>query len=258
MQRKLKGVADPDQEPLGGRLREQSPLERVAKGTAEAPAAAGGASGLLEAAGGGIAPQAGQPGAAADGGGGGGGGGGMFGGGGGGGGDGGGAAPRRQRARGRLVRSVVFEDGSRCECVPLCEQAGTCCDDWKELCETDPTDAPGEDAASPPCPVPAEPPLASGRRDGTPVTLSFLNHARFPVKLFHAAEDGQQTEMGTLPAHGHALTFETRDTHGWAAKSFSGITLLELAPGTARTSQTVDVHECDLSSANRRLHHGWR
>jgi hypothetical protein len=258
MQRKLKGVADPDQEPLGGRLREQSPLERVAKGTAEAPAAAGGASGLLEAAGGGIAPQAGQPGAAADGGGGGGGGGGMFGGGGGGGGDGGGAAPRRQRARGRLVRSVVFEDGSRCECVPLCEQAGTCCDDWKELCETDPADAPGEDAASPPCPVPAEPPLASGRRDGTPVTLSFLNHARFPVKLFHAAEDGQQTEMGTLPAHGHALTFETRDTHGWAAKSFSGITLLELAPGTARTSQTVDVHECDLSSANRRLHHGWR
>jgi hypothetical protein len=243
MQRKLKGVADPDQEPLGGRLREQSPLERVAKGTAEAPAAAGGASGLLEAAGGGIAPQAGQPGAAADGG---------------GGGGGGGAAPRRQRARGRLVRSVVFEDGSRCECVPLCEQAGTCCDDWKELCETDPADAPGEDAASPPCPVPAEPPLASGRRDGTPVTLSFLNHARFPVKLFHAAEDGQQTEMGTLPAHGHALTFETRDTHGWAAKSFSGITLLELAPGTARTSQTVDVHECDLSSANRRLHHGWR
>ena len=45
---------------------------------------------------------------------------------------------------------------------------------------------------------------------------------------------------------------------GWAAKSFSGITLLELAPGTVRTSQTVDVHECDLSSANRRLHHGWR
>jgi len=118
------------------------------------------------------------------------------------------------------------------------------------------------------------------------VTLSFLNHARFPVKLYHAAEDGQQTEMGTLPAHGHALTFETRDTHGahvggegdlvsplhlpyispisplylpgWAAKSFSGITLLELAPGTVRTSQTVDVHECDLSSANRRLHHGWR
>ena len=78
------------------------------------------------------------------------------------------------------------------------------------------------------------------------------------VKLFHAAEDGQQTEMGTLPAHGHALTFETRDTHGWAAKSFSGITLLELVPGTVSTSQTVDVHECDLSSANRRLHHGWR
>ena len=78
------------------------------------------------------------------------------------------------------------------------------------------------------------------------------------VKLFHAAEDGQQTEMGTLPANGHALTFETRDTHGWAAKSFSGITLLELPPGAVRTSQTVDVHECDLNSANRRLHHGWR
>ena len=57
----------------------------------------------------------------------------------------------------------IFEDGSRCECVPLCEQAGTCCDDWKELCEADPADAMGEDAASPPCPVPAEPPLASVR-----------------------------------------------------------------------------------------------
>ena len=86
MQRKLKGVADPDQEPLGGRLKEQSPLERSANGAAEAPGAAGGASDLLEAVGGGAAPQAGQTGAAADSGGGGGGGGGMFGGGGGGGG----------------------------------------------------------------------------------------------------------------------------------------------------------------------------
>ena len=119
MQRKLKGVADPDQEPLGGPSREQSPLERGSNGAAAT-------SDPLEAGGGGAAPQAGQPGAAAGGGGGVGGGGGMFGGvGGGGGGDGGGAtAPRRQRARGRLVRSVVFEDGSRCECVPLCEQAG--------------------------------------------------------------------------------------------------------------------------------------
>ena len=115
MQRKLKGVADPDQEPLGGPSREQSPLERGSNGAAAA-------SDPLEAGGGGAAPQAGQPGAAAGGGGGGGGGGGMFGGGGGGGG-GGATAPRRQRARGRLVRSVVFEDGSRCECVPLCEQA---------------------------------------------------------------------------------------------------------------------------------------
>ena len=121
MQRKLKGVADPDQEPLGGPSREQSPLERGSNGAAAA-------SDLLEAGGGGAAPQAGQPGAAADGGGGVGGGGGMFGGVGGvggvGGGDGAATAPRRQRARGRLVRSVVFEDGSRCECVPLCEQAG--------------------------------------------------------------------------------------------------------------------------------------
>ena len=106
MQRKLKGVADPDQEPLGGPSREQSPLERGSNGAAAA-------SDPLEAGGGGAASQAGQPGAAAGGG-----------GGGGGGGDGGATAPRRQRARGRLVRSVVFEDGSRCECVPLCEQAG--------------------------------------------------------------------------------------------------------------------------------------
>jgi hypothetical protein len=59
----------------------------------------------------------------------------------------------RVRVRGR----------GRVRAVPLCEQAGTCCDDWKELCETDPADALGEDAASPPCPVPAEPPLASVR-----------------------------------------------------------------------------------------------
>ena len=32
MQRKLKGVADPDQEPLGGPSREQSPLERGSSG----------------------------------------------------------------------------------------------------------------------------------------------------------------------------------------------------------------------------------
>ena len=36
MQRKLKGVADPDQEPLGGPSREQSPLERGSSGGAAA------------------------------------------------------------------------------------------------------------------------------------------------------------------------------------------------------------------------------
>ena len=52
MQRKLKGVADPDQEPLGGPSREQSPLERGSSGAA--------ASDPLEAGGGGAAPQAGH------------------------------------------------------------------------------------------------------------------------------------------------------------------------------------------------------
>ena len=42
------------------------------------------------------------------------------------------------------------------------------------------------------------------------------------------------------------------------AKSFSGITLLELPPSTASSSRTVDIYECDLSSASRRLHYGWR
>ena len=250
---KLRGEVDPRQEPIGGKRHEPAPLERGPASAADAPAADDG----------GATPAAGRDG----------GGGAGAGGGGGpaaaaaGGGGGEGVAmplPQRQQARPRQVRSVVFDDGSRCECGPLCEQAGSCCDDWAELCEASaPLTAGGADGAeawatSPPCPVPAEPPLASAAREGAPISLSFLNHAPFPVRLYFAHRGGQQTEMATLPSNGQALTFDTQDAHAWAAKSFSGITLLELAPGTRRSSQTVDIYECDLNSATRRLHYGWR
>ena len=103
------------------------------------------------------------------------------------------------------------------------------------------------------CPEPAEPPLASAAADGAPIRLTFLNHAAFPVKLYFAAAGGEQAEMAIVPGNGQALTFDTRVSHAWAAKSYSGVTLLELPPGAATSSRTVDIHECDLESASRRL-----
>ena len=62
------------------------------------------------------------------------------------------------------------------------------------------------EGASPPCPVPGEPPLASAPRNGTAMTISFLNHARYPLKLYFAREGGELAEMGTLLSNGQALT----------------------------------------------------
>ncbi len=173
---------------------------------------------------------------------------------GGGGGGGAGVAPRQVSPRDRRVQRVFFEDGSSCECGERCADSHRCCDDWPELCRL------GTAAdASPPCPAPADPPLSSAARNGTAIRLTFLNHAHYPLKLYHcggaAAAD---VEVGVLQPGGRALTFETSDAHAWAARSFGGVTVLELPPREGRRTSTVDIYECDLHASQRRLHRGWR
>eukprot|EP00966_Prymnesium_polylepis_P245528 5680221-Prymnesium_polylepis.1 len=64
--------------------------------------------------------------------------------------------------------------------------------------------------------------------------------------------------MGALGGDGTSLTFETSDAHAWAVRSWGGVKVLELAPHEGRAARTtIDLYECDLSSAARRLHYGW-
>ena len=179
--------------------------------------------------------------------------------------------PRRVPRRTRPVDHITFEDGSTCDCSPLCEGLGTCCEDWPDLCEQGRRhidgSADGDEPPLPPCPAPAtQPRLESSPAAGSqPIRLTFVNHARHPVKIFHVPAGGaaaRELEMGSLRAHGPPLTFDTRDSHAWVARSWSGVTMLEVAPHGGRPSGTIDVHECDLARPSRdgstTLHHGWR
>jgi len=50
---------------------------------------------------------------------------------------------------------------------------------------------------------------------------------------------------GAIEPNGAALTFDSADTHAWAARTFSGVTVLELPaqPGRRAARHTVDIHE---------------
>ena len=173
-------------------------------------------------------------------------------------------APRLHRPPLRRVSRVKFEDGSECECTPDCEARNMCCWDWGELCEQ------GRSPATPSggiyssvltgraCPAPTNPPLTSAVRRGTPIRLTFLNHARYPLKVIYLPSDAnsRETEMGYLRANGATLTLETRDSHAYAVRSWSGVTVLEVPPSEGRRTSTIDVYECEL--AKRALHQGWK
>jgi hypothetical protein len=133
------------------------------------------------------------------------------------------AAPQRVLPRRRLVSTIRFEDGSSCDCRLACGEgkpAGGCCDDWAHFCKQ-----PAEIAelSLPACPAPTEVPLASAppRADAPAVSLTFLNHARYPVKLLYVDADGRAVEVGRVET-GHALTFTSAATHAWRVTSFKG------------------------------------
>lgn len=180
------------------------------------------------------------------------------------------APPRRVPRRGRPVEHITFDDGSTCDCSPLCEGLGTCCEDWPELCELGRRHTDGslaeqpDEPPLPPCPLPSiHPRLESAPAAGSqPIRLTFVNHASHPVKLFYVPPGpAREVEMGSLRAHGPPLTFDTLDSHAWVARSWSGVTMLEVAPRGGRPSSTVDVRECDLARSSRKgsaLHYGWR
>ena len=189
------------------------------------------------------------------------------------------AVPRAYRPPLRSVARILFEDGSSCECSPACEATASCCDDWPEVCQmgrgtggADDTDddiegedTSGEDTGSslPPCPVPIHP--ASSPGNGTRIRLSFVNHARYPVRLYHqtvgstgGAMGATGREVGALQPRGPPLTFDTVDVHAWTVKTWAGVTLLELPARIGRLSGTVDIHECARNPVRRALHQGWR
>mmetsp|Transcript_21291 Transcript_21291/g.48942 ORF Transcript_21291/g.48942 Transcript_21291/m.48942 type:complete len:305 (-) Transcript_21291:241-1155(-) len=207
MGRKLKGEADPEQAPLGGR----PPRPPVAAEGGAADGDTGGSDDLVPV-----------------------------------------LSPRRPR----LVRSIVFADGSSCDCGLLCHHNDNCCTDWLDLCP----DHAAKEASSRPCPEPAVPPLASSLPIGRPLTLTFVNHARYPVRLYYERPTrGEGVEVGVVEGGGGTLTFESAETHAWVARSFSGVTVMELPPFSKQPPRaTAEIYECDLSTAGRKLHFGWQ
>ena len=173
-------------------------------------------------------------------------------------------APRIARAPLRRVSRVTFEDGSTCDCAPDCDDGGTCCDDWPELCEQGKADEGRSGGAGgpplPACPSPAHPPLASATRRGAPIRLTFLSHARYPLRLVYVPPPGgREVDMGVLRPRGAPLTVDARDSHAWSVRSWGGVSMLELTPSETRRTSTIDVHECELRGARRKqLHGGWR
>mmetsp|Transcript_12558 Transcript_12558/g.28652 ORF Transcript_12558/g.28652 Transcript_12558/m.28652 type:complete len:212 (+) Transcript_12558:680-1315(+) len=167
--------------------------------------------------------------------------------------------PRRVLPARRRVQQIMFEDGSRCDCSSACSHVGTCCDDWDELCKVH--FGPRTDAAIP-CPVPSEPPIASSSGDGSPIRLTFLSHASYPLKLYLLGTTSpalEEIDMGTLFAEGQSLTFDSSDNHAWVVRSFGGVTIMELNSFAKRPQRlTIDIYECDLATAARRLHYGWK
>ena len=201
--------------------------------------------------------------------------------------------PRAYRPPLRRVQRVLFEDGSSCECSDQCETTGLCCDDWPDLCMMGrggdgfgggggggggEGDGGGggahqgsdeeDDATLPPCPLPTNP--ASSSRNGTRIRLTFLNHARYPVRIFHQSASsggsggdgggggdggsgGSSRQVGVLHPRGPPLTFETVDVHAWTVRTWGGVTLLELPPQLGRSSATIDIRECALHRARRQL-----
>jgi len=164
--------------------------------------------------------------------------------------------PTRVLPAGRQVQQVHFEDGSTCDCDSRCSERSSCCDDWEELCRMGVS---ADAEPTPPCAVPADPPLASARWTGRSIKLTFLNHAPYPLKVYYVSESSEEVPMGSLDADGHAVTFESSDSHAWVVRSWGGVTVLEVQPLHGRAARTtVDIYECNLSSAARRLHYGWK
>eukprot|EP00967_Tisochrysis_lutea_P038167 scaffold45757_cov22-Tisochrysis_lutea.AAC.1 len=116
----------------------------------------------------------------------------------------------------------------------------------------------------PRCPPAASPPLASLATEGRPVRLTFINLARYPLRLVFLGADGEAVDAGAIEPHGAARTFDSADTHAWAARTFRGETVLELEPrpGDRPKRHIVDIEECDLAAARepakQPLHEGWR
>ena len=141
-----------------------------------------------------------------------------------------------------------------------------CCWDWGELCEQ------GRSPATPSggiyssvltgraCPAPTNPPLTSAVRRGTPIRLTFLNHARYPLRLFLVGGSlAELVLLGTLGANGQTLRVAAADSFAWTLKAYSGVTVHQVAPERGAPSRTVNVRECDVSGGRRkmRLHAGW-
>lgn len=111
----------------------------------------------------------------------------------------------------------------------------------------------------PPCAVPVDPALASATWTGSPIQITFLSHTPFPLRLYYVGEAREEVHLGSLDVDGHALTFESSDNHAWVVRTWGGVTVMEVEPLEGRAAQTtINIYDCDLSSAARRLHNGWK
>ncbi len=119
---------------------------------------------------------------------------------------------------------------------------------------------PEDDGASPPCPAPLLDLASSAAWNGTSITLTFLNHARYPLRLFLVGGSlAELVLLGTLGANGQTLRVAAADSFAWTLKAYSGVTVHQVAPERGAPSRTVNVRECDVSGGRRkmRLHAGW-
>ena len=173
----------------------------------------------------------------------------------------------RGRGRRRRIARVDFDDGSHCGCGDACGALeGGCC--ARSTCKDEPSggddaastasDAAGSSAGVAACPE-AEVAEAS-QPGGAPLTVSWVNRARYPIAISVLDYEGREHQMRVLRHSDEVVSFSSAEGIQWRARALNGQLLLRATPearpeavdgdaaaaanGTAVGSALVEVEEC--------------
>jgi len=141
--------------------------------------------------------------------------------------------------RRRRIRRVSFADGSSCGCGIDCgalTSRRSCC--AANFCARDGMAYGGtrtcmsEEEANP----------VASLADGAPVEVTWVNHARHPVRLLVVDTWGVETPVRTFRRIGESAVFASRQHVVWRARFLDGGLLLQHVVSTSR--EAVELHEC--------------